>query len=207
VSSFARFRSELEQRTGACCHLSDEQAGLLWAHYELLVRWNQKIGLTTVIELEEAVERHYAESLFMASRIAGSGGRACDVGSGAGFPGYPLAVLKPDLFVTLIESNRRKCAFLREACGQLPNVRVFAGRAEEFREDCDWVVSRAVKPEDVLRLAALRSKHLALLCGRQDALLLANSPHLAEVRVEGLPWGRDRVLLIAKVSRGTDLRP
>ena len=103
------------------------------------------MNLTTVIRtLEEAIERHYCESLFLAAQLAGR--RSCgvaDVGSGAGFPGFPVAVLRPDCSVTLIESHQRKAVFLREASRGLPNVRVLANRAEDVTRQFDRVISRA----------------------------------------------------------------
>jgi 16S rRNA (guanine527-N7)-methyltransferase len=203
VSRFEEFASELELQISPFLQIAEAQMRLLWGHYEMLVRWNRKISLTTVIALREAVERHYAESLFLASRIDATSGRIHDFGSGAGFPGYPVAVLKPGLQVELIESSGRKCAFLREACGGSGNVRVFQGRGEDLVERADWVVSRAVRLEEVLRFAASRTRRVALLCGRRDALEAAERRDLTATNVEKLPWGVDRVLLTAHVPRET----
>jgi len=76
----------------------------------------------------------------------------CRCGLGAGFPGIPLAIFRPELQVTLIESHQRKAVFLREAARGLSNVLVIAERAESVNESFDWVVSRAVAVEEVLRL-------------------------------------------------------
>jgi 16S rRNA (guanine527-N7)-methyltransferase len=160
------------------------------------------MSLTTVTELGAAVERHYAESLFLAARLPGTAMRVWDVGSGAGFPGFPLAVVRLLSEVWLVESNRRKCAFLREACG-LPNVRVVAERAEAINETADWVVSRAVRPSQVVAVALRKGKALALLLGREDAESLSARPDLQGAKLEQLPWAEDRLLFCASVPRET----
>lgn len=181
--------------------LSPEQAAELCRHYALLVRWNRVLNLTSVDRLEEAVVRHYCESLFLADHLPAEPVSVLDVGSGAGFPGIPVAVLRPDCTVTLAESHRRKAVFLREATRHLKNVKVAAERAEGIRGSFDWVVSRAVRWEDVLPITTDR---VALLVGQQDAS--DASAALGFVWQEGvpLPWGRERVLLVGqRVPRET----
>ena len=129
--------------------LTVEQEAALEAHLELLMRWNQKLNLTSIRNREEAIERHYCESLFLGSRLPAGALRIADVGSGAGFPGFPVAIFRPDCSVTLIESHQRKAVFLREASRSLPNVRVMAKRAEEVDERFDCVISRAVSYWDL----------------------------------------------------------
>src|ERR1017187_6190482 len=101
------------------------------------MRWNRSLNLTAIRSREEAIERHYCESLFLGARLPAGALRIADVGSGAGFPGFPVAVLRPECSVTLIESHKRKAVFLREASRTLPNVRVFAKRAEDVGERFD----------------------------------------------------------------------
>ena len=98
-----------------CRPLTREQVSALYGHYALLARWNKALNLTTVMGLEESVLRHYCESLFLGARLPERAGAVLDVGSGAGFPGVPLAVLRSDCNVTLAESHQRKAVFLREA--------------------------------------------------------------------------------------------
>ena len=93
--------------------------------------------------------------------------RAVDIGTGAGFPGIPIAVVRPECAVTLIESHQRKAVFLREATRDLLNVRVLAMRAEDVKEKFDWIVSRAVSPADVLKLDL--APNIALLTGHFEA--------------------------------------
>jgi len=135
----------------------------LEAHYDLMLRWNAKLNLTRITDREEAWKRHYEESVFLAEKLPPGPLRIADVGSGAGFPGIPIAIVRPECTVTLIESHQRKAVFLREATRDLPNVRVLAMRAEEVKEKFDWIVSRAVSPEDVLKLDL--APNIALLTG------------------------------------------
>ncbi len=157
------FRELLAERTNFC-NLSSEQVDQLEFHYELMLRWNKVINLTRIVQEEEAVDFHYAESLFLASQLPAGQLKVADVGSGAGFPGYPVAVLRPDCSVSLIESNQRKAIFLKEVCRPLINVKVLASRGEDVAEKFDWVVSRAVKSEELLQVAFQLAPNLALLC-------------------------------------------
>jgi 16S rRNA (guanine527-N7)-methyltransferase len=180
-----------------CASVNDVQAAQLEAHYELMCRWNRVLNLTRVEGLEEAIERHYCESLFLASAIpAVPGLRIADVGSGAGFPGYPVAVVRPECSVTLIESHRRKAVFLREASRSHPNVHVVVARAEDVHEEFDWLVSRAVSYGDLTGIVGRHGRRIALLSGSE-------APPAAwglEWEVTPLPWGKHRYL---RVSRET----
>src|SRR5690242_14425854 len=122
--------------------LAPGQFERLGAHYELLLKWNRVLNLTSVRSLNEAAERHYGESLFLASRLPAGSFRIVDIGSGAGFPGFPVAVARPDCQITLVESHQRKAVFLREASRGMPNVAVGAQRAESVSENFDWAISR-----------------------------------------------------------------
>src|SRR5579863_9364979 len=144
--------------------LTAKQLNQLETHYLFLDRWNERLNLTRIVSLTESVQFHYCESLFMARVLPPGPLRIVDVGSGAGFPGIPVAVLRPECEVTLVESHQRKSVFLREISRELTNVRVIAKRAEEVDEAFDWLISRAVAPSDVLRLTLAES--VCLLLGR-----------------------------------------
>ena len=118
-------------------------------HFRLLERWNRKLNLTRIME----VERNYGEALFLGRHLPSGSLRICDIGSGAGFPGFPVGILRPDCEVTLIEAHQRKAVFLKEASRGHANIRVLARRAEDVREEFDWAISRAVSAEDLLRRA------------------------------------------------------
>src|SRR6266849_6476088 len=129
----AWFADLLKQELQGRVDLSDSQIAQLHEHYELLQRWNQKINLTSIPSGPEAVVRHYCESLFFAANLPVTAkARIADLGSGAGFPGVPIAILRPEWVVALIESHKRKAVFLREATRGLGNAVVLANRAEDF---------------------------------------------------------------------------
>jgi 16S rRNA (guanine(527)-N(7))-methyltransferase RsmG len=178
------FRELLEREFGPYGSLTIKQIEQLEAHYRLLVRWNTRLNLTTINSVEEAVRLHYCESLFVGTQLPAGPLRVIDVGSGAGFPGIPIAILRPDCTLTLVDSHQRKAVFLREASRNLKNVSVVTGRAENLRPKFDWLVSRAVHPKDVLKLKLANS--LALLVGREEL------PGFQ--RRDAVPWGTNRYL-------------
>lgn len=135
----------------------------LQRHHELLQKWNQRLNLTRI----DSIERNYGESLFLGRHLPEGALRICDIGSGAGFPGFPVAVLRPDCQVTLIESHQRKAVFLKEASRGMGNVRVLAVRAEDVRERFDWAVSRAVSAEDLAPFLGRLAWRVALLTGAE----------------------------------------
>jgi 16S rRNA (guanine527-N7)-methyltransferase len=184
--------------------LSAEQEGALEAHLEMLLRWNRKLNLTSIRNREEAIERHYCESLFLGMQLPAGAWKIADVGSGAGFPGFPVAVLRPDCQVTLIESHQRKAVFLRESSRKQPNVRVLAKRAEEVTERFDRVISRAVSYEDLASFLQKLAPSADLLTGGEEPP--AGIGFVWQVPV-ALPWGKQRYLRTgAAVSRETEER-
>jgi 16S rRNA (guanine527-N7)-methyltransferase len=172
--------------------LSGQQLTLLEEHYKLMTRWNQRLNLTRISGLEDAVQLHYCESLFFGTLLPAGAVKITDIGTGAGFPGIPLAILRPECTVTLIESHQRKAVFLREASRGLENVLVIAQRAQDVKQRFDWSVSRAVSPQEVIRLSL--SENIALLIGAEDARELKDPWKIVPV-----PWGKARAVAI----RGT----
>jgi 16S rRNA (guanine527-N7)-methyltransferase len=195
------FADLLRSRLASLRKLSDEQVEQLRRHYDLLVRWNRVLNLTAIRTMEEAVERHYCESIFAAKFLPEGRLSIADLGSGAGFPGVPIAIVRPDCLVTLIESHQRKAVFLREAGRDLPNVRIIGKRAGDVSERFDWVVSRAVKYSDIVEDLKKLGKRVELLSGAVDASELPGFDWEVPVR---LPWGEHRLLWIG-VSRETPL--
>jgi len=157
------FRELLLQRVSAFCDLTTEQIEQLHQHYELMQRWNRTINLTRIANLGEAIDRHYAESLFLGSRLPPGSLKIADLGSGAGFPGFPVAVLRPECLITLVESHQRKAVFLKEAARRLTNVSIAAKRAEDVTERFDWVLCRAVARDKIAHSAARLAPNWALL--------------------------------------------
>jgi 16S rRNA (guanine527-N7)-methyltransferase len=157
------FRETLARRIASFVELSPEQLDQLEQHYVLLLRWNKVINLTRIDAVEDAVERHYAESLFLGSTLPAGILTIADIGSGGGFPGLPTAVLRPECTVTLIECHQRKAVFLKEASRSLKNVKILAARAEKVNQRFDWIVSRAVSWEQLSMFAPGLSSNIAVL--------------------------------------------
>lgn len=172
----------------------------LFAHYELLRRWNARLNLTSVIELEKAAVRHYAESLFLASLVPAATFSVADIGSGAGFPGFPIAAALPKAKVFLIESDQRKAAFLRESSDLSPNIRVRCLRSDAYTDRVDAVVGRAVRSAEIVATATRLAVWYGILLSRLDADQLAAS---SGAKVTPLPWDDQSAALTAYVSRGT----
>jgi 16S rRNA (guanine527-N7)-methyltransferase len=189
----------LRSKLGGIFELSDWQAERLGQHYELLTRWNKVLSLTSVRNLEDAVERHYCESVFAAGHLPEGAVSVADIGSGAGFPGIPMAIVRPDCLVVLIESHQRKAAFLKEASRDLANVRVIAKRAEDVAESFDWVVSRAVRFSDIAGVVKKLARNGELLTGEVRAEDLNGFDWREPIR---LPWGDRRYLWIGRNSDG-----
>lgn len=144
--------------------IESEVADKIRAYVALLLRWNKTISLTTVTDPVEILKFHFGESIFAASVVNLGKSRLADVGSGAGFPGSPLAIVVPSLDVTLIESNAKKCAFLSEVVRdlQLPNVIVSRGRMKDVPRDpgvFDFIAARALGQFD--ELLSWSKAHLA----------------------------------------------
>lgn len=185
------FADLLKRRLAGIVELSPEQLAALEAHYQLLLRWNRTLNLTSIDSLEAIVERHYCESLFLGIHLPPGRLRIADIGSGAGFPGFPVAVLRPDCSVTLIESHQRKAVFLREASRKLPGVRVLAKRAEEVEEEFDRAISRAVSYRDLASFLKKLAQNADLLTGTEpppDGTGFVWGPPIP------LPWGKRRFL-------------
>ena len=189
------FAKLLREKLRGVVEVSAGQVALLEAHYELLVRWNKSLNLTAIDSMEAAVERHYCESLFLGAHLPAGNLRIADIGSGAGFPGFPVAVLRADCSVTLIESHQRKAVFLREASRRMTNVRVISKRAEDMHEQFDQVISRAVSYEDLAGTLKKMAPIADLLTGAEgppDDLGYSWDLQVA------LPWGERRFLRVGR---------
>ena len=132
--------------------LTDRQIEQLDLFYELLVEKNKVMNLTAITEFDEVIVKHFADSLSICTVLPDSVKNVCDLGTGAGFPGIPMAIAYPNLQFTLIDSLNKRIKFLQEVVDALglTNVTLVHARAEEagrnklYREKFDLVVSRAV---------------------------------------------------------------
>jgi 16S rRNA (guanine527-N7)-methyltransferase len=132
----------------------------LSVYLDLILKWNARTNLTAIRTPEEIVRRHFGESLFVGTHL-GACNTLLDFGSGAGFPGVPIQLLRPDLQVTLGESQGKKAAFLREVCRELVlTTEVFSARIETMppNRKFDVVAMRAV---DQMGSAILEAVHRA----------------------------------------------
>jgi 16S rRNA (guanine527-N7)-methyltransferase len=196
------FSELLDRELGNRVPLSDAQIRQLYQHYDLLLRWNRRMNLTTVKPGPETVIRHYCESLFFGARLPADehGASVLDLGSGAGFPGIPMAILKPDWHVMLVEASQRKAVFLRESSRHLRNVSVLAQRIELVSSHADWVVTRAVDPKEVLATVPRLAPDIGLMLGDDDLSLIRNDSRIAWAEPVRLPWGDRRLCVYGKCS-------
>ncbi|GAB3382125.1 16S rRNA (guanine(527)-N(7))-methyltransferase RsmG [Lysobacter fragariae] len=161
----------------------------LLAYLALLARWNQTYNLTAIRDPREMVGKHLLDSLAMhpyVDAIARAGGSLADLGTGPGLPGIPLAIVKPGLRVTLVESNGKKARFMREAIRQLglSGVRVAESRIEAVAEPGahDAITARALA---TLPLIIELGGHLL----KPDGVLLAMKGVYPADEIAALPAG------------------
>ena len=129
--------------------LNGIQVQQIQQYTKLLWIWNDKVNLTAIRDPLEILYRHFCESMFGAALLPVENCRLADVGSGGGFPGIPLKIMRPDLQVFLVESNFKKATFLAEVVRELglTDTRVLVSRFEELGEEVaplDMVCSRAL---------------------------------------------------------------
>lgn len=157
---------------------NDECVKLIREYISLLLKWNRTVSLTTVTDPTEIVGRHFGESIFGTKLLPIENCRLVDIGTGAGFPGLAMKTFCPKIELTLIESNKKKCAFLNEAVRVLgfSGVEIRAERFEELRPDiiqANIITSRAVGEFKQLlrwsRNALVHRGHLMLWVGAEDA--------------------------------------
>ena len=173
-------------------------------YIELLLRWNRKINLTAITDVEEIVYRNFVESFYGARHLEGPAGQYCDVGSGAGFPGLALKLIRPGWRVTLLEPTAKKAAFLSEVARalKLSDVEVLTMRWQEAKIQpgtLDAVTARALGGyEKLAEWAHDRLKaggKLILWVGAEDAEQIRSLPGW-DWSTEPSPAARGRVLLV-----------
>jgi len=211
--------------------LSPAQLQSISTYIDILVRWNARINLTAVRDPEEIVTRHFGESFFAARHLfpsgadVGTAARACpeqsrrggpaerssaaltlaDLGSGAGFPGLPIKLWAPHVSFTLIESNHKKAAFLREVARALTltDVDIQNVRAETIAQTFDVVTLRAVERFEAIlptaaALVAPTGRMALLISAAQQAQALSTLRNLTWSEPVPVPQSRSRILLIAR---------
>jgi 16S rRNA (guanine527-N7)-methyltransferase len=161
--------------------IDGETQNKLLAYLALLVKWNKVFNLTAIRDPQQMVSHHLLDSLAVLPHV--NGGRWLDVGCGAGLPGVVMAIVRPDLAVTMLDSNSKKTGFVQQAIIELglQNAQVKCARVEDFQltEKFDGIISRAfTELGDFLRI----TRHLIAQDGQWVAM-----KGLAEQELAGVP--------------------
>lgn len=155
---FKDFKNEmLNQAQKIDIKIDEEQMKKFYKYMQLLLEWNEKINLTAIVEPNDIILKHFIDSLTICKNLENEK-TLVDIGTGAGFPGIPVKILRPDLDITLIDSLNKRINFLTTVIDTLELQKIVAlhGRIEDFgknkkhREKFDYVTSRAVANLSVL---------------------------------------------------------
>lgn len=154
---FAKVCSVFE-KNGLDRYISDEILEKFYLLTEIMLETNEKMNITAITDIDAVIERHYADSLLMLSADIGEGAKILDVGCGGGFPSFPIAIARPDVTVTGLDSTAKKTAYVNETAKklELSNLTAISARAEELafesemREKFDVVTARAVASLPIL---------------------------------------------------------
>lgn len=155
---FEIFKKELKSQCSKIkVDINDEQVLKFYKYMNMLIEWNENINLTAIVEPKEIILKHFIDSLTVFNDI-NEGCSVVDVGTGAGFPGIPLKILRPDIEVTLMDSLNKRINFLQIVIKELELNGIVAihgriedfGKNKDFREKFDCSVSRAVANLSVL---------------------------------------------------------
>lgn len=201
--------------------LTDGQYAAFDTYYEMLVDWNERMNLTAITDPVEVAQKHFADSLLpLAYEMLPERARCIDVGTGAGFPGIPLLIARPDLSMTLLDSLAKRLKFLDAVLSELKlKARTVHARAEDggrlsdLRAGFDAVLSRAVAPAPVLLELTIPFAKVggASVCFKgpslteelqsaKRALTLLNA-RVDRVETVLLPWGERRIARIEKTQK------
>jgi len=185
--------------------VDEKQVFLIQKYMSILHRWNEKLNLTAIRDPLEILHRHFCESMFAAVAVPINSGRIADVGSGAGFPGIPMKILRPELELFLVESNIKKGTFLAEVLRELEltNSRVLISRYEELFEELsplDYVCCRALGEFGAfLGWAAcdrLEAQRVLLWIGGRDLQEVLRSPNWEWGEAIPVPKSLQRYVLV-----------
>jgi len=198
-SPIGGFRLDALLAESGMAQLDERVSQRFKAYLSLILRWNARVNLTSVRDEEGILSRHFVESIACARALPSEISTLLDFGSGAGFPGIPIALCRPEIAVTLAESQGKKAAFLAEACRTLGiSATIHPDRAERIGRVFDCVVLRAVDKmtQAVTEAAALVKENgwLALMTTAEELKALQSAAG------SGFNWG-DTVALPRSDSR------
>ena len=207
-----------ETLAALCPFLTGAQLGQFEAYYAMLVDWNTRMNLTALTDPKDVAQKHFADSLLPMGLIP-QGARCIDVGTGAGFPGVPLLIARPDIKLTLLDSLQKRLTFLEAVLGELGlNAKLIHARAEDggrmdaLRGGFDGAFTRAVAPASIalewtvpflkvggtsfLYKGSKGEEELAQARGALTALCAQ-----AELHTYDVPWGERTVIAARKMER------
>jgi 16S rRNA (guanine527-N7)-methyltransferase len=196
--------------------LSGDQTLKIREYIRLLLKWNQSVNLTSIVDPAEILTRHFGESMFVCSLLPVENCRLADVGSGAGFPGLALKIACPGVHVVLIESNKKKCAFLSEVVRalELTNVEILPARFDEIRVAPGFAEIAAARAlggfPSFLRWtrAALASRgHVILWLGGEDTTKVSGTPGWIWQPAVRIPESQRRFIMIGRPKPEENLSP
>lgn len=203
-----------------CAFLTGEQLAQFETYYAMLVEWNARMNLTAITAPEEVAEKHFADSLLPLAHIP-EGARCIDVGTGAGFPGVPILIARPDVKAVLLDSLNKRLTFLQavlaelglQARAKLVHARAEdGGRMDALRGGFDVALTRAVAPAAVAlewTIPFLKVGGASLLYkGAKAEEELSDAQHALSVlhaRAElvryDAPWGARYVIAAQKLEK------
>lgn len=175
---------------------------------ETLLRWNEKVSLTTVTDPDEILRFHFGESFFAVSVAGITDGRVADIGTGAGFPGIPIRMVRRGVTLTLVEAIAKKAAFLGEILRNLAisDASIIRCRMEELPENLssfNLVTARALgNYEELLRWSKARISQngsIMLLLGDSDAAKISKDRTWVWREPVQVPQSRSRLVLIGSI--------
>lgn len=206
--------------------LDETQTRQFALYFELLVERNKQVNLTAITDPVEVAQKHFADSVLpLEFSLIKKGTRCVDVGTGAGFPGIPLLILRPDIELTLVDALQKRVVFLKETldalslAAQCIHARAEdAGRQTQLRECFDVALSRAVAPVPVLvelTLPLLKVGGVSLMykgpaaeeevsCAARALTLLKGDPKVYHTQK---PWGERTIVAVTKRARTLDVYP
>jgi 16S rRNA (guanine527-N7)-methyltransferase len=186
---------------------SDDQIARIREYTFLLLKWNRSVSLTSITDPAEIVGRHFGESMYASTLLPVENCRLVDIGTGAGFPGLALKIASPSIKVILIESNRKKCAFLSEIVRSLGlnDVEILPERFENIRPEtisANFITSRAVGEfKQLLRwsINALPPRgHLMVWVGSEESTRIAKTSGWIWQPTVRIPDSQRRFILIGR---------